>query len=279
VYLGGNIRISPFNFIEKLDNKSIVVLEMSSFQLFHTKYAKKSPDVAIITNIVPEHLDWHKDFEDYINSKCFIFKYQKKNDILIADKKLKKYIKTAKSNVIYTNGENTDNVYKFGIAFNIDKKDIDYIISNFKGLEGRQELIGEINNRKFINDTFATHPAANLYMLKNFENPIVILGGVDKGFDLKKLGKEFEKRSLRLFIFKGSAGEKLLKKLSKEYIKKHVTSNVQTMNDAVEMAYKISKKGDAIVLSPGAASFNMFLNEVDRGKKFIKAVNALKKKV
>jgi UDP-N-acetylmuramoylalanine--D-glutamate ligase len=116
-------------------------------------------------------------------------------------------------------------------------------------------------------------------MLKNFENPIVILGGVDKGFDLKKLGKEFEKRSLRLFIFKGSAGEKLLKKLSKEYIKKHVTSNVQTMNDAVEMAYKISKKGDAIVLSPGAASFNMFLNEVDRGKKFIKAVNALKKKV
>lgn len=279
VYLGGNIRVSPFNFIEKLDNKSIVVLEMSSFQLFHTKYAKKSPDVAIVTNILPEHLDWHKDFDDYIKSKCFIFKYQKKNDILIVDKKLKKYIKTAKSKIIYTDGENIDNVYKFGKAFNIDKKNIDYIVNNFKGLEGRQELIGSINNRKFINDTFATHPAANLYMLKNFENPILIWGGVDKGFNLRKLGKEFERRNLRLFIFKGSAGEKLLKKLSKEYIEKHVTSNIQTMNDAVEMAYKVSKKGDAIVLSPGAASFNMFINEVDRGKKFVKAVNILKKKL
>jgi len=57
VYLGGNIRVSPFDFIDKLDEKSIVVLEMSSFQLYHTKYAKISPNIAIITNIMPEHLD------------------------------------------------------------------------------------------------------------------------------------------------------------------------------------------------------------------------------
>jgi UDP-N-acetylmuramoylalanine--D-glutamate ligase len=85
------------------------------------------------------------------------------------------------------------------------------------------------------------------------------------------------KRNLRLFIFKGTAGERMLKSLKKEYIKKHVTSNIQTMDDAVEMAYKISKKGDVILLSPGAASFNMFLNEFDRGEKFVKAVKKLKK--
>ncbi len=57
VFLGGNIRVSPFDFIDKLDEKSIVVLEMSSFQLYHTKYAKKSPAISVVTNIMPEHLD------------------------------------------------------------------------------------------------------------------------------------------------------------------------------------------------------------------------------
>jgi len=57
VYLGGNIRVSPFDFVDKLDDKSIVVLEMSSFQLYHTQYAKTSPKISIITNIVPEHID------------------------------------------------------------------------------------------------------------------------------------------------------------------------------------------------------------------------------
>lgn len=84
------------------------------------------------------------------------------------------------------------------------------------------------------------------------------------------------RRNLRLFIFQGTAGNKILKILKKDYVKKHVTSNIQTMNDAVEMAFKISKKGDVIILSPGAASFNMFLNEFDRGKKFVKAVKNLK---
>jgi len=57
VYLGGNIRVSPFDFMDKLNEKSIVVLEMSSFQLYHTKYAKKSPHISIVTNVMPEHLD------------------------------------------------------------------------------------------------------------------------------------------------------------------------------------------------------------------------------
>ena len=275
VFLGGNIRVSPFDFMERLDEKSIVVLEMSSFQLFHTAYTKKSPNISIITNILPEHLDWHGNFEEYQKAKSLILKYQKKNDILIINKNLKKITKNVKSKVFYTNGENIDNILQFAKALDIDKKDVDFVINDFKGLEGRQEFVCEINGRKFINDTCATHPMANLYMLQKFENPIVIWGGVDKGFDIKKLAKEFMKRKIRLFIFKGTAGEKILKTLKKEYTQKYVTSNIQTMDDVVEMAYKISKKGDYIVLSPGAASFNMFLNEFDRGNKFVKAVKKL----
>lgn len=276
VFLGGNIRVSPFDFMDKLDEKSIVVLEMSSFQLYHTNYVKKSPDVSILTNIMPEHLDWHKDFEDYAWAKSLIFKYQKKDDVLIINKDLKKMAKNAKSKVIYSSGDNLDNVYQFAKHFQVEKKDADLIIKEFKGLEGRQEFVLNVNGRQFINDTCATHPVANLYMLNRFENPIVIWGGVDKGFDLKKLAREFEKRNIRLFIFQGTAGEKMLKVLKKDYVKKYVTSNVQTMNDAVEMAYKISKKDDFIVLSPGASSFNMFLNEFDRGEKFVKAIKSLR---
>lgn len=276
VFLGGNIRVSPFDFMDKLDEKSIVVLEMSSFQLYHTNYVKKSPDVSILTNIMPEHLDWHKDFEDYAWAKSLIFKYQKKDDVLVINKDLKKMAKNAKSKVIYSNGDNLDNVYQFAKHFQVEKKDVDLIIKEFKGLEGRQEFVLNVNGRQFINDTCATHPVANLYMLNRFENPIVIWGGVDKGFDLKKLAREFEKRNIRLFIFQGTAGEKMLKVLKKDYVKKYVTSNVQTMNDAVEMAYKISKKDDFIVLSPGASSFNMFLNEFDRGEKFVKAIKSLR---
>lgn len=275
VYLGGNIRVSPFDFMDKLDTKSIVVLEMSSFQLFHTNYVKKSPNISIITNIEPEHLDWHGNLEEYQKAKSLIFKYQKKDNILIINKNLTKLAKNIKSKIFYTNGENIDNIYKLAKSLDIDSKDVDFVIKNFKGLEGRQEFIKEINGRKFINDTCATHPAANLYMLRSFENPIIIWGGVDKGFDVKKLAKEFMKKNIHLFMFKGTAGERLLKSLKKEYIIKYVTSNIQTMEDAVEMAYKVSKRGDIIILSPGAASFNMFLNEFDRGKKFVKAVKRL----
>lgn len=277
VFLGGNIRVSPFDFMDKLDEKSIVVLEMSSFQLYHTKYAQKSPNISIITNITPEHLNWHKDFKDYQDSKCFIFKYQKKDDFLIINKKLKSLTSSCKSKVLYTNGDNHENVYQIAKILNIQKSDVDHIIKNFKGLEGRQEFVAKIQGRDFVCDTCATHPDANLYALKTFQSPILIWGGVDKGFDLKPLAKEIMKRNLKVFMFKGTAGERMLKALNKEYIKKHVCFDIQTMQQAVDMAFEASKKGDVILLSPGAASFNMFLNEFDRGKKFKQAVKRIAK--
>ena len=78
-------------------------------------------------------------------------------------------------------------------------------------------------------------------------------------------------------MFKGTAGERMLKALNKEYIKKHVCFDIQTMQQAVNMAFEASKNGDVILLSPGAASFNMFLNEFDRGKKFKQAVKRIAK--
>ncbi len=85
------------------------------------------------------------------------------------------------------------------------------------------------------------------------------------------------KRKIKIFIFQGTAGERMLKQLKKEYIEEFVCSDIQTMQDAVSLAFGASKKGDVIILSPGAASFNMFLNEFDRGKKFNQAVKRIAK--
>jgi len=103
-----------------------------------------------------------------------ICKYQKKNDILIINKNLKKVVKNLKSKIFYSNGENNENVFQLAKALDIDKKDVELIIKNFKGLEGRQEVVGVVNDRTFVNDTCATHPEANLYALRTFENPILI---------------------------------------------------------------------------------------------------------
>ncbi len=274
VFFGGNIRKSVFDTINEANEKSILVIELSSFQLEQAKYMKKSPNIGIITNIIPEHIDWHETMDKYIKSKSLIFKYQHKNDFLLLPKDLENLSKKTKSNVIYFNGSNEDALYKFGSIFHIAEKTIANILKNFKGLEGRQQFIKEIKGVKFYNDTCATHPVANLYALKRFQNPIMIWGGVDKKAEIKKLAHIFEKRKIRLVMFPGTASERILKILNKKYQKEYI-KHVSSMEEAVKISFNLSKKGDIILLSPGAASFNMFLNEFDRGDKFNKAVKKL----
>ena len=172
VFFGGNIRKSVFDTLSKADEKSIIVIELSSFQLEQAKYTKQSPHISIITNITPEHLDWHQTMDNYIKSKSLIFKFQTKNDFLILPKNLKKL--SSKSSVSLFDGSNEDALYELGSIFHIRKETIADVIKNFKGLEGRQQFITELKGIKFFNDTCATHPAANLYALKRFQNPIII---------------------------------------------------------------------------------------------------------
>ncbi len=276
VFLGGNIRKSVFNTLKKSDQHSIVVIELSSYQLEQAKYMKQSPHISIISNIMPEHLDWHQTMDNYIKAKTLIFKFQHKNDFVILPHNLKYLGSKAKSQVLYFNGSNQDAVYKFGSIFHIKDQNINKVLKNFKGLEGRQQFIAKINGVNFYNDTCATHPAATLYALKKFQNPIIIWGGVDKGADIKLLAKTFEQRKIRVVLFPGSASEKMLKLLHKEYRQNFIKS-ATSIHQAVQDAFKWAKKGDNILLSPGAASFNMFLNEFDRGKHFNQEVKKLQK--
>jgi len=278
VFFGGNIRKSVFDTINKTNEKSIIVLELSSFQLEQAKYMKQSPNISIITNITPEHIDWHKTMENYIESKSLIFKFQTKSDYLLLPTDLKNLANKAKSNIRYFNGSNEDAMYKFGLIFKISEEKVLNTLKTFKGLEGRQQFIQEIKGIKFFNDTCATHPAANLFALKTFKNPIMIWGGVDKQAEIQELASTFEKRKIRLVMFPGTASERILKILNKNYQKQYI-KHASTMEEAVNLAFSWAKRGDEIILSPGAASFNMFLNEFDRGNQFNKLVKKLAKQL
>lgn len=272
--LGGNIGISVLGLLEKIKKNSIVVLELSSWQLEGLLAHKKSPHIAIITNVFPEHLNRYKSFNDYIEAKKLIFRFQKKNDYLILNENLKKYSFLPKSKVVYYDGEPKEAARIVAELYGIKSQDMQRTIKNFKALPGRLEFLKEIDGVMFFNDTCATHPEATIYSIKKIKkeypksNIILISGGQDKNLDFSRFNKIIPHKVKYLILLPGNIKEKIKDKIS--FIQ------VNNMKEAVERAREIAEKGDLVLLSPAAASFNLFKNEFDRGDKFKEAVNGLK---
>lgn len=275
VLLGGNIGVSVLNLLFNIKKDSLVVLELSSWQLEGLLPHKKSPHIAVFTNIFPEHLNRYKSFEDYFEAKKIIFKFQKKDDYLILNENLKKYNFKTKSKIIYFDGKSENAARIIGEIYKIRPKDIEKAIKEFKGLPGRREFVGEFLGIKFVNDTCATHPEAVIFSLKKIKEEmpqsqiILIAGGEDKNLDFSNFNKEIPELVKKMILLPGSVE----KKIEGDFMIK-----AESLREAVEKAVKLAKEGDIIILSPGAASFNLFKNEFDRGEKFKEAIKEIVKK-
>jgi len=297
VWLLGNIRESFLDKLPQIKSKDIIVAELSSFQLEDLALIKKSPHIAIITNIFPDHFNRYDSLKNYIKAKTNIFLYQKPKDHLIIngnDKLLVKLTKNAKAPLSGAKakkhflpspfkplkGEGSPLEINIALAIQaakilkVSKKEIGRTVKNFSGLAGRQEIIRKFKNRIFINDTTATNPTAVLvgleYLNKKYRQPIILIaGGQNKNLDYKNLAQEINKKVKKLVLLPGSATEKIKKYLRINF------SEVKNMKEAVKKAYRSSSPGDLILLSPGAASFNLFQNEFDRGDRFDKAIKRL----
>jgi UDP-N-acetylmuramoylalanine--D-glutamate ligase len=271
VLLAGNIGISVFDIISKTKKDFPVVLELSSWQLEGLLQHRKSPHIAVITNIFPEHLNRYKNFQDYVEAKKIIYKFQKKKDFLIINRDLKKIISNIPSKVILFSGENSEPAKIIGKLYGISQKYIDKAIKNFVGLEGRLELVREKNGVKYYNDTCATHPKATIYSLTSIrqkDNPnkiILIAGGQDKNLDFKELNNNLPHLADNIILLPGSASDKITAKAHR----------VTDIEQAVSLTKSIAQKGDVVLLSPGAASFNLFKNEFDRGRQFKQLVKKI----
>lgn len=300
VFLAGNIGISPLELLSKIKRGDKVVLELSSFELENLKI---SPRVAVITNIFPDHLNRYANMRDYIDAKKIIFKYQKKNDFLILnydDPLVRQFAKEAKSKVYFFPDTRkapfvrlkdfklagVHNWYNLLAALSVAKllkvpaESIKKSIKRFKGIPGRQEFVKEMNGVKYFNDTTATVPDATIQALKTFSNKfpnsniILIVGGQNKGLNYSGLSEEIKEKADSLVMLPGTASDKIKEGLAGDFRIHEVSS----MREAVKKSAELATKGDVVVLSPAAASFNLFKNEFDRGKQFVNAVKNLSKR-
>lgn len=293
VFIAGNIGVSPLEYIAKLKENDKIILELSSFEL---ENLKTSPQIAVFTNILEDHLNRYDTMSDYIAAKKNIFRYQNKNDALILnfdDEIIRSFAKESKSKVYFYSlkkkpnfdlkdfrlfGDNNISNLMAAITvadiLGVSDKDIKKQIKTFKGVAHRQEFVKEIKGVKYFNDTAATMPDAVICAIKTFRNRfklakiILIAGGQNKGLNFDKMADEIQKNIDYLILLPGTASDIIKSKLEGRFN----FIDVKSMPEAVEKAKKSAKKGDIVLLSPGAASFNLFKNEFDRGNKFIREV-------
>ncbi len=312
--MAGNIGDSYAKMVAEQDYEQYV-LEISSFQLDGIVDFK--PQVAILTNITPDHLDRYEyKFENYIASKFRIAMNQDKNDFLIYDAddevittwlkehpvqsklvpfslkeqqeegawlgnetiKIKiehKTLEMSTDTLTLEGQHNVKNTMAAGLAallVNVRKETIRQSIQTFQGVPHRLEKVLKINHVEYINDSKATNVNATYYALDGIKKPIVwIVGGIDKGNDYKEL-MPMVREKVKAIICLGMDNSKL-----KDAFGNVIELMVETysMEEAVKVAYKISERGDSVLLSPACASFDLFENYEDRGNQFKAAIKNL----
>lgn len=297
-HLVGNIGKPYLGILEGLTKDSWVIMEMSSFQLIDLSL---SPHIAVVLNITMDHMDWHKDAEEYVDAKRNIVLHQKTTDFAVINEEYdtpKSFAKNLKSKVIFFSKKSLEPEFKEGLLLRgehnleniaaattvakiagVDKTIIENAVKNFKGLEHRLELVTEIDGRTFYNDSFATGPQPTIAAIKSFKEPeTLILGGSDKGLDYTELGLTIaNKENVKNVLLIGLIGPIVQEAITKAgYKGKLENLGKPTMDEIVKRAFAITPKGGVIILSPAAASFDMFANYKDRGNQFKNSVLKLK---
>ena len=302
IFVGGNVRgVATLPLLKKTKIGDIVVLELDSWQLQGFGDVKLSPHISVFTNFLNDHLNYYKgDMDKYFDDKANIFKYQNEDEVLVlgeqAAKEVKKRFKgDALGDVLIAKKDIVPKSWKIKIPgehnraniacailvcqeLDVSQKAIKEGVESFLGVPGRLELVVTISGVKFVNDTTATTPDGNKAALealadKKKKNIVLIAGGADKNLDYSEMAKLVHKTVKGLVLIEGAATEKLLKEIPKKT--SYPVYIVDNMKDAVGAAREFSKKGDTVLLSPGAASFGIFKNEFDRGDQFVKLVKKL----
>lgn len=302
VHLGGNIGMPLLPQTPDIKPTDIVVAELSSFQL-HTM--KKSSDIAVVTNLSPNHLDVHKSMEEYVEAKKNIFKYQSEDGVLVVNAdngvtsrfvgngitRTFSFANDLRDGGIYVAGERLfersdilirgdHNVQNYMAAANavyglVSKDVMVQTAREFAGVRHRIEYVDTVNGVKFYNDSIGSSPTRTVATLRSFDDKVILIaGGYDKKLPFDTLADECKARVKALFL----TGDTALKiKAAAEKICPGLDIFVIDDFDlTVKKAFEYAREGDTVLLSPACASFDKFKNFEVRGDHFIDVVKSLR---
>ncbi len=275
-WLGGNIGTPLLCRACEMKKDDIVVLELSSFQL-HTM--KKSPHIAVITNITPNHLDMHKSYGEYIDAKKNIMRYQSHDDILVfneGNKETKKigalskaevrsfsakcnaFIKLLDGSIYYGNEKVLDiskikipgmhNVENYMAAIGavhdfVGKAAIQKVAAEFGGVEHRLEFVREKDGVKYYNSSIDSSPNRTINALSVFSDKVILIaGGKDKGIGYEAIGEPIEKK-VKVLILIGATSDKISDAVEKNARDKNIKSTVKILRaKSYEEAVTLAKE-------------------------------------
>ena len=307
VWLGGNIGTPLLPLCREMKQDDYAVVELSSFQLMDMK---RSPQRAVVTNLAPNHLDVHKDMEEYVQAKKNIFRFQRPGDLLVLNgdneitasfagagqthffsRKGRTNCVWEENGAIYRRGEKiletadilipgTHNVENYMAAIAavdglVSDDAIRRVARNFGGVEHRIELVRIKDGVKFYNDSIASSPSRTIAGLRSFTQKVILIaGGYDKHIPYDVLGPEICTHVRKLFLCGATAG-KIRAAVEQTGMEQPEITDCGDFENAVRSAAAAARAGDIVLMSPASASFDQFKNFMVRGECFKKIVKEL----
>ncbi len=311
VLLGGNIRgVSNLQLLNDVTEDSLCVMELDSWQLQGWGWVQRSPDIAVFTNFMPDHLNYYQipgsseaeALKVYFADKANIFRYQDASGVLVTTpevfSKAQEYAKelhiTLGQEVVLADvsslpedgllampGEhnrlNAALAFEALKAMSLEEEEIFAALSSFAGVEGRLQYCGLVGDIGVYNDNNATTPQATVEGLKAVGSPeqkniILIAGGADKGLDVAPLAYTITQYCSQVVLVPGTGTDRLVELLHNGTVGVSVVSDLK---QAVDTALQSATPGSIVLFSPAFASFGLFKNEYERNDMFI---NQLQKK-
>ena len=309
VWLGGNIGTPLLPLCRQMKAEDFAVVELSSFQLMDMQ---RSPHIAVITNLAPNHLDVHKDMEEYVEAKKNVYRFQNEADILIVNAdnaitapltgpgKTKRFARVGKGDIcldgnrIIRDGaevldsreiaipgvHNIENYMAAILAVEglVSDDVIRSVARTFGGVEHRIELVRVKDGVRFYNDSIASSPSRTIAGLNSFsEKVLLIAGGYDKQIPFDVMGP-YVCRSVKTLYLNGATAAKIRQAVENcpDYTPGNpVIMECADFTDAVKRSAADAKSGDVVLMSPACAAFDQFKNFMERGNYFKKLIGEL----
>lgn len=313
VHVGGNIGRSLLSDLPAIAPDHVVVLELSSFQLHRLGQFARGPHVAVVTNLAPNHIDWHGSFEAYAEAKKNIFRFQRPGDVLVlnaADAGVAAWAAEAPAGVRVelfdapaqpghgrdaraTHGQdahatfelkvvgrhnqsNAQAAWKAAEAMGVDRPTAAAALAEFAGLPHRLQFVAERAGVRYYNDSKCTTPEGGIVALEAFgpRQAVFIVGGYDKHVGFEAFGRALARRAKGVVAIGATAGQIVAAVEAARSGPAPVVQRADSLAAAVAAAARLAEPGDAVALSPACASWDMFLNYEQRGEQFVELIRA-----